>query len=255
MPDLAALAARALPLLDLTNLNDTCDDAAIHALCARAVTPHGTVAAVCIWPQFVPVARKLLKGTDVKVATVANFPRGLNDPEAAARDTAAAFADGAHEADVVIPYHALLAGDGMAVTRLVEAAREKVPRGRRLKTILETGEIKDGALIAKAARLALEAGAHFIKTSTGKTPVSATPEAARIMLEAIKASRKKAGFKASGGIRTTADAAIYLALADEIMGPDWANPATFRFGASGLLDDLLARLGGKAKPPAAPSGY
>jgi len=246
---------RALPLLDLTNLNDTCDDAAIHALCARAVTPHGNVAAVCIWPQFVPVARKLLKGTDIKVATVANFPRGGNDPEAAAREAAAAFADGAHEVDVVIPYHALLAGDAMSVTRLVEAAREKVPRGRRLKTILETGEIKDGALIAKAARLALEAGAHFIKTSTGKTPVSATPEAARIMLEAIKAGRKKAGLKAAGGIRTAADAAIYLSLADQIMGQDWVSPATFRFGASGLLDDLLARLNGKGGAAATPSGY
>lgn len=255
MPDLAAVAARALPLLDLTNLNDTCDDAAIHALCARAATAHGTVAAVCIWPQFVPVARKLLKGTDVKVATVANFPRGHNDPEAAARQTAAAFADGAHEVDVVIPYHALLAGDATAVTRLVEAAREKVPRGRRLKAILETGEITDGALIAKASRLALEAGAHFIKTSTGKTQVSATPEAARIMLEAIKASRRKAGIKPSGGIRTAADAAVYLALADDIMGPGWVSPATFRFGASGLLDDLLSHLGGKRASAPTPSGY
>jgi len=255
MPELATVAARALGLLDLTNLNDTCDDAAIHDLCARAATSHGNVAAVCIWPQFVPVARKLLKGTSIKVATVANFPRGGNDPEATARDTTAAFASGAHEVDVVIPYNALLAGDGASVTRLIAAAREKVPRGRRLKAILETGELKIPKFIAQASRLALEAGAQFIKTSTGKTPVSATPQAAQIMLETIKAGRSKAGFKASGGIRTAADAAIYLALADEIMGPDWASPATFRFGASGLLDDLLALLAGKTRAALASSGY
>lgn len=255
MPDLAATAARALPLLDLTNLNDTCDDAAIHELCRRAVTPHGHVAAVCIWPQFVPVARKLLKGSGVKIATVANFPRGLNNPEEAARETAAAFAAGAQEVDVVIPYHALLSGDAAAVTTLIGAAREKVPRGGRLKTILETGEIKDAGPIAQAAQLALAAGAHFIKTSTGKTTVSATPEAAAVMLEAIKSSRKKAGLKPSGGIRTTADAGRYMALADAIMGSEWISPATFRFGASGLLDDLLARLNGKTRAPISASGY
>jgi len=255
MPDLVAIAARALPLLDLTNLNDACDDAAIHELCRRAVTPHGHVAAVCIWPQFVPVARKLLRGTGVKVATVANFPRGADDAEGAARETAAAFADGAQEVDVVIPYRALMAGNAEAVTQLVGAAREKVPRGGRLKTILETGEIKDARLIAEASRRALAAGAHFIKTSTGKTPVSATLEAARIMLETLKASRKKAGLKPSGGIRTTADAGLYLALADEIMGEGWATPATFRFGASGLLDDLIARLNGKTRPVVTSSGY
>ena len=255
MPDLAATAARALPLLDLANLNDTCDDAAIHELCRRAVTPHGNVAAVCVWPQFVPVARKLLKGTGVKVATVANFPRGHGDAESAARETAAAFADGAQDVDVVIPYRALMAGDEDAITRLVGAAREKVPRGGRLKAILETGEIADAALIAKASRLALAAGAQFIATSTGKTAVSATLEAARIMLDAIQSSHKKTGFKASGGIRNAADAGQYLALADDIMGLDWVSPSTFRFGASGLLDDLIARLNGKTRPVVTSSGY
>jgi len=254
MPDLAATAARALLLLDLTNLNDTCDDAAIHSLCARAVTPHGNVAAVCVWPQFVPVARKLLKGTGIKVATVANFPRGGNDPDAAAREAAAAFADGAQEVDVVIPYPSLLAGDAAAVTNLVEAVREKVPRGGRLKATLETGEIKDGALIADTSRLALEAGAHFVKTSSGKTLVSATPEAALIMLEVINSSRKKAGLVASGGIRLAADAGIFLGLADQVMGPAWVSASTFRFGAGGLLDDLLASLNGKTRPPLASSG-
>jgi len=255
MLDPTAMAARALALLDLTNLNDTCDDAAIHALCERAVTAHGPVAAVCIWPQFVPVARKLLKGTPVKVATVANFPRGGDDPDGAANEAAAAFAAGAHEVDVVVPYRALRDGDPRAITRLVGTVRDKVPRGRRLKAILETGEIKEPKLIAEASKLALEAGAHFIKTSTGKTPVSATPEAARVMLETLKASRRKAGFKASGGIRSLADAAVYLELADDIMGAAWASPATFRFGASSLIDDLLAHLGNTAPPVPKHSGY
>ena len=239
----ADIAARALGLLDLTNLNDVCDDAAIEALCTKALTPHGPVAAVCIWPRFVRLARRRLKGTGVKVATVANFPAGADDPEAAASEVAASFADGAHEVDVVAPYGALKGGRRDAVGRLVAACRAAVPRGRRLKVILETGELGDPELITEAARQALAAGAHFIKTSTGKTRVSATPEAARTMLEAIKASGRKAGFKASGGIRTAADAGSYLALADEIMGAAWVSPATFRFGASGLLDDLLGKLG------------
>jgi deoxyribose-phosphate aldolase len=108
--------------------------------------------------------------------------------------------------------------------------------------IIESGELSDPALIDAASRIAIEGGAHFIKTSTGKTPISATPAAARVMLTAIKEMGKPVGFKASGGVRTLADAQVYLDIADEIMGPDWVSPDTFRFGASGLLDALLAAL-------------
>ncbi len=246
MTDMARLAAKALTLLDLTNLADDCDSAAIAKLCAKAVTPHGNVAAVCVWPRFVAEARRHLAGTSVKVATVANFPAGGDDANTASAEAARSFADGADEVDVVIPYEQLMAGDERAVERLILATAAHRPPGRRLKTILETGELRTPELIAKAARIAINSGADFVKTSTGKTKVSATPEAARIMLEAIRDAGRPVGIKPSGGIRTLEDAAVYLDLASEIMGPGWVSPATFRFGASGLLDDLLARLGHSA---------
>ena len=118
--------------------------------------------------------------------------------------------------------------------------------GRTMKVIIETGELPDRAAIDRATHFAIANGADFVKTSTGKTPVSATPEAAEIVLEAIDVSGRPVGFKASGGIRTLADAATYLDLADAIMGPAWATPATFRFGASGLLDALEAAIAGAA---------
>jgi len=128
---------------------------------------------------------------------------------------------------------------------MVEAVRDLVDGDRLLKVILETGELQDPKLIEAASRIAIEAGADFIKTSTGKTPVSATPEAAEIMLDAIKASGKPVGLKPSGGIRTLADAKIYLDLADRIMGPGWATPKTFRIGASSVYDALLAAIEGR----------
>lgn len=123
-----------------------------------------------------------------------------------------------------------------------------------MKVIIESGVLAHAALIAEASRLSIECGADFIKTSTGKTPVSATLEAANAMLEVIRESGKPVGFKASGGVRTTEQAADYLTLADKIMGPKWANVKTFRFGASGLRDSLLASMG-YAAAPAENKGY
>ena len=114
-----------------------------------------------------------------------------------------------------------------------------------LKVILETGALQTPDLIRRASEIAISCGANFIKTSTGTIAVSATPEAARVMLETIRASVRPVGFKAAGGVRTVADARVYLELADEIMGSNWATSATFRFGASGLLDALLAQLDGR----------
>ena len=244
MTDTHRLAAKVLSLLDLTNLADDCDGAAIAKLCAKAVTPHGSVAAVCVWPRFVVEAKRHLVATGVKVATVANFPQGGGDANAAAAEAARSYADGADEVDVVIPYRKLIAGDEASVRRLVAEVAARRPAGRRLKAILETGELSDAKLIAKASRIAIEAGADFIKTSTGKTSISATPEAVRLMLEAIRESGRAVGIKPSGGIRSLDDAAVHLGLAGEIMGAGWATPATFRFGASGLLDDVIARLEG-----------
>ena len=246
MNDTKRLAGKVLKLLDLTNLADDCDSKAIAMLCARALTPHGNVAAVCVWPRFVAEVKRHLAGTGVKVATVANFPHGGDDAEVTATEVARCYGYGADEVDVVIPYRRLIAGDEKAVHRLVAATVALRPRGRRLKTILETGELREPELIASASRIAIAEGADFIKTSTGKTRISATPEAVTIMLKAIRDSGKPVGIKSSGGIRKLDEAIVYLDLARDIMGPRWAKPATFRFGASGLLDDLLVRLDGNS---------
>ncbi len=239
----AAFARRAIALLDLTDLSNGLDEAGVERLCARAVTPLGPVAAVCLWAGFVPQARRLLRGTPVRIATVVNFPAGEDDVMRAADEARYALLDGADEIDVVLPWRSLIAGRQEVVGALLGAVRAVVPPGKTLKTILETGELKTPALIRAAARIAIGTGADIIKTSTGKTEVSATPEAVRLMLEEIRASGRQVGLKPSGGIRTADDARAYLALADEIRGEGWARPETFRFGASGLLDALLVEGG------------
>jgi deoxyribose-phosphate aldolase len=248
MPD-AMIARRALACLDLTDLTETCSDHAIDALCAKAVDPRGPVAAVCVWPQFVSRAREALRGSPVHIATVVNFPAGGEDVDRVIEDVHEALGDGANEVDLVLPYAAALRGDMDAARAMVEGVRDMVDQGRALKVILETGELKDSGLIAAASRLAIEAGADFIKTSTGKTPVSATPEAAETMLTAIKEAGRPVGFKPSGGIRTLADAALYLGLADRIMGAGWATPKTFRIGASSVYEALVAAVDGRASAP------
>ncbi len=238
-------ATRALSVLDLTNLKEDCDEAQIRALCAKARTPHGPVAAICIWPRFIKQARALLgEGSAIKIATVVNFPSGNGSIEETIAETRQSISDGADEIDLVIPYQALLKGDEQAVSRMVSVVKDAIPAPGRLKVILETGEIKDPALIRKASDLAIAAGADFIKTSTGKTANHATEEAAGIMLDAIRASGRPVGLKPSGGIGSVPAAARYLALADGKMGEGWARADTFRFGASGLLDDILRVLDG-----------
>ncbi|MCB5174029.1 deoxyribose-phosphate aldolase [Microvirga lenta] len=243
-------AERALRCLDLTDLTDNCTDQAIDALCAKALDPRGPVAAVCVWPQFVVRARETLRGSSVRIATVVNFPGGGEDVGRVTDDVQEALADGANEIDLVLPYDALRRGNPAIAAEMIEAVREMTDQGRLLKVILETGELKEPALIEKESRLAVDAGADFIKTSTGKTPVSATPEAAEIMLNVIKASGRPVGLKPSGGIRTLADAKIYLDLADRIMGPGWATPQTFRIGASSVYDALIAAIEGRASTAA-----
>jgi deoxyribose-phosphate aldolase len=242
----ALIAQRALRSLDLTDLTDTCTDQAIDTLCKKALDPHGPVAAVCVWPQFVKRAQENLKGSSVRIATVVNFPAGGEDVGRVTDDTQEALSDGANEIDLVLPYNALRRGDIAIAREMVEAVRDLVDGGRLLKVIMETGELKDASLIETASRLSIEAGADFIKTSTGKTPVSATQEAAEIMLNAIKASGRKVGLKPSGGIRTVEDAKLYLDLADRIMGQGWATPQTFRIGASSVYDTLIAAIEGHA---------
>jgi deoxyribose-phosphate aldolase len=233
----AAAAADLVVLVDLTSLNDDDTPDVVRALSARAVTPLGPVAAVCVVPQLTEVAVQATAGTPVLVATVANFPAGDDDPRAAAEATRAAVAAGADEVDVVAPWRAHVAGDHDAVGRLVAACAEAVG-DRTLKVILETGSHPDDSQTRAMAGAALDAGAHFLKTSTGKVGQGATPAAARVLLEAVR-EHGAGGVKVSGGVRTAEQARAYVALADEILGPGWATPQTFRIGASSLLDDLL----------------
>ena len=239
------IAARALGLVDLTDLNAHSSDSAVAELCRKAVTPFGKVAAICIWPRFVKGAKPLLKGSGVKIATVVNFPSGEADIAEVVMETEKAIKDGADEIDLVFPYMDFKRGKQEEAGEHIGIIASVCKDRALLKVILETGELKEPKLIYAAADLAIAEGADFIKTSTGKVQVNATPMAATEMLKAIKATgRKDVGFKAAGGIRTVEDAGKYLAMADDTMGKDWASPATFRFGASGLLDDILAVLGG-----------
>lgn len=251
MPDAAearqALAERALRLLDLTSLGEKDDDAAVAALCNRALAAPAPVAAVCIWPRFVTLARGLLEHSGVRVAAVANFPAGGDDIAAAVAETEDIVNNGADEVDLVMPYTRWLGGDRTVARDMIAACKRACGEHVLLKVILETGRLGSRDAIYAASRDAIAAGADFIKTSTGKVEVSATLEAAEAMLQAIKDSGpqtiRDVGFKAAGGIRDTETAGQYLDLADRVMGTGWAGPRHFRFGASGLLDDLLAVLG------------
>ena len=259
MTDLAPLdvAKTVLGLLDLTSLNDGDSDESIRALAQSAKTPFGGPAALCVYDRFLGTARKALdeQGLNaVRLATVANFPAGGADITAAMAEAEAQPAMGADEVDVVFPWRALIAGGRDTGARLVAGCRAALPAGTVLKVIIESGELAEPALIRRASEIAIENGADFVKTSTGKVPVNATLEAAEIILTTIRASGKPVGFKASGGVRTVADAAQYLALADKIMGKGWVSPQTFRFGASGLLGDIKAVLSGGVSP-ASKGGY
>ena len=242
MAEPAATALQALQCLDLTLLGDDDSREAVRRLCDRAVTPWGAVAAVCLWPRFVTQARRHLADQAIAVAAVANFPAGADDRAAAVAETRAIRAAGGQEVDLVFPYRTLMNGRRGVGRDLVAACKEACGEAVRLKVILESGVLAEPALIRAAGQEALEGGADFLKTSTGKTAVSATPEAARTMLELLRDSGRAAGFKASGGVRDLATAALYLDSAASVMGPDWVSPQTFRFGASGLLDALVAAL-------------
>ena len=268
-----ALALTALSLMDLTSLNDDDTEDTINALCRKAQTPFGNVAAVCVYPRFVALAREQLKGTGIRVATVINFPHADESLEAIKASTEKAVQDGADEIDVVVPFAAANAGDLRTVLDIIDCTRYAMVDAsphmhKTLKVILETAALKTLEIIRETAGTVIWGGADFIKTSTGKLSkadavdpkqTGATLAAAEIMMQEIKymccgvAHRKFVGFKASGGVRTAEDAAAYLAIWDRIMGPGAATPENFRFGASGLLDNLLAVLNPQAPAPSRPA--
>lgn len=235
-------AQRILSLIDLTNLNDDCTEDNVVELCSRAQGEFGNTAAVCVWPRFVNLCASILRGTSIKVATVVNFPHGGTDVADVVATTIATLDAGADEIDLVLPYQSMITGDEAQVLSMLQAVREVVHAPDHLKVILETGELINQERIRRASELAIKSGADFIKTSTGKSKISATPEAVTTMLQVIRDSERPVGLKPSGGIRTVAEAQQYLDLADAIMGPQWATPQTFRFGASGLLDAVEAEL-------------
>ena len=243
------IAQRALGLIDLTNLNDDCTAEAVTALIERSTTPYGYVAAICIYPRFVKQAAELLKNSPVRIATVVNFPAGGEDTAAVVEETKQALADGADEIDLVMPYRAFAEGRRGFAEDMIKQVRQVIQKPALLKVILETGELKDPRLIHLASEVAIAQGADFIKTSTGKVKVNATPEAAEIMLnvlrEVSKEDHRVVGFKPAGGVRSLEDAVTYLELADELMGENWVSASTFRFGASGLLDAVLAGIEGR----------
>jgi deoxyribose-phosphate aldolase len=250
----ANVAKRVLPLVDLTSLNDADDAASTAKLCARAVTPHGPVAAVCLWPRFVPQAKAALANTKVRIATVVNFPSGSELRPVVLPAIRQAISDGADEIDLVFPYVEWLRGEKVKAATMVAAAKAICGPKTPLKVILESGHFTDMARLAAACAEVIDAGGDMLKTSTGKIATGATPEAARVLLESARKAPREIGVKISGGVRSVDDARTYLDLADKIRGATWARPETFRFGASGLLDALLASLDG-GPATAATQGY
>ena len=247
------LAQRILPLIDLTDLSDSCTEQSIESLYSQSQTSFGSVASLCIWPRFVSYARKL--SDDFPLACVINFPNGEDSQEKVIEDVKTALNAGATEIDLVHDYRTFISGDESKLVSLVESVKAEMAhhQGTLLKVILETGVLNDSSLIKRASELSILSHADFIKTSTGKVSVNATLESAECMLRAISQSKNPVGktpvgFKAAGGIKTITDAQDYITLAEKIMGSDYITPRTFRFGASSLLTDVLSTLSGESSP-------
>ncbi|GGU36270.1 2-deoxyribose-5-phosphate aldolase [Streptomyces lavendofoliae] len=240
----------AISMIDLTTLEGADTPGKVRALAAKAVHPDPTdrttprTAAVCVYPDMVATAKAGLAGTDVKVASVATaFPAGRAALDVKLADTRDAVAAGADEIDMVIDRGAFLAGHYLKVYEEIRAVKETCGEQARLKVIFETGELSTYDNIRRASWLGMIAGADFIKTSTGKVGVNATPANTLLMLEAVRDFRAQTGVqigvKPAGGIRTTKDAIKFLVLVNETAGEDWLDNHWFRFGASSLLNDLL----------------
>ncbi|MGH8197049.1 MAG: deoxyribose-phosphate aldolase [Steroidobacteraceae bacterium] len=235
------MISRLLAALDLTSLGEDDTPAHIQAICRVAAASETHPAAVCVYPEHIVTARSALDAAGaarVAVATVVNFPDGANDAGRALRETRRALAAGADEIDMVFAWRAYVGGDRESGPLILQRCKEVCGR-KLLKAIIETGELGDPLLIRELCLAAIDAGADFVKTSTGTSRVGATPEAAQIILECLR-ERGRGGLKASGGIRTLAEARVYLELADRICGEDWATPARLRIGSSSILEEARA---------------
>jgi deoxyribose-phosphate aldolase len=239
----------AVRMVDLTTLEGADTHGKVRALATKAMRPDPAdptcppVAAVCVYPDMVGVAKETLGSSGVHVASVATaFPSGRAALDIKLADTRDAVEAGADEVDMVIDRGAFLSGRYLEVHDEIVAVRE-ASTGAHLKVILETGELQTYDNVRRASWLAMTAGAHFIKTSTGKVQPAATLPVTLVMLEAVrdfrKATGQMVGVKPAGGIRSAKDAIKYLVMVNEVAGPDWLDPDWFRFGASTLLNDLL----------------
>ena len=242
----------AIRCMDLTTLEGTDTIGKIVAMCAKAVRPDPldpsvpSVAAVCLYPQLVPVAVEQLAGTGVAVASVAGaFPSGLGPLDARLREIAEVVELGATEVDIVLNRSLFLGGRYRDAFEELAAAREAAGDAH-LKVILETGELGSYDRVRQASVLAMAAGADFIKTSTGKISTGATLPVALCMMEAAREfhrqTGRRVGVKVAGGVRKSKQAIQYLVVLHETLGPAWLTPALFRIGASTLLNDVLMQL-------------
>jgi deoxyribose-phosphate aldolase len=242
----------ALSMIDLTTLEGADSPGKVSQLCGKAIHLHDMlpdlphVAAVCVYPTMVRVAKAALAGTTVKVAAVATgFPSGQYPRDTKLADTRFAVEEGADEIDMVISRGHFLAGDYAFVSDEIAAVKEACGKAH-LKVILETGELGTLDSVRRASDLAMHAGADFIKTSTGKVQPAATPQVTLVMLEAIRdfyyATGKKIGMKPAGGISTAKTALQYLVMLRETLGQDWLTPDLYRIGASRLANDILMQL-------------
>jgi len=244
----------AIRMVDLTTLEGQDTPGKVRALASKAMRPDPAdptcpaTAAVCVYPDMVATAREVLGSSGVHVAAVATaFPSGRAALDIKLADTQDAVEAGADEIDMVIDRGAFLAGHYLKVFEEIVAVREACARpdggSAHLKVIFETGELQTYDNVRRASWLAMLAGAHFIKTSTGKVQPAATLPVTLVMLEAVRdfreATGQMIGVKPAGGIRTSKDAIKYLVMVNEVAGPDWLDPDWFRFGASTLLNDLL----------------
>ncbi len=242
----------ALSMIDLTTLEGKDTKGKVQQLCYKAIHPHislsniPTVAAICVYPYFVGIAKKALEGSDIKVASVATaFPSGQTSLEVKLSDTKFAVDQGADEIDMVISRGEFLSGNYHFVFDEIAAIKEACGKAH-LKVILETGELDTLDNVRKASEIAMYAGADFIKTSTGKIQPAATLPVTYVMLDAIKdfylKTGKMIGMKPAGGISTSKIALQYLVMLNEVLGEKWMNKNYFRFGASSLLNDILMQL-------------
>ena len=227
-------------LIDLTILNQDDTLKTVEGILAKASNKLGQVAAVCLYPQFVGYARQYLP-QDIAVVTVVNFPHGNMTLKEVELQVKFALEQGADEIDLVIPYYEYIDKANSPLAKQLVRSCKALCQDKLLKVIIESGELENLELIKKATKDAIEAGADFIKTSTGKTKVGATLEAAKIILAQIQQMNSNVGFKASGGIKTQQAAQQYIDLAYDICDDNYVVPQSFRFGVSSLLDQLLQR--------------